>query len=81
MAPLSDLLLFARDWGFALADVHVPVLWWHGDDDHIIPFAHGQHCVDRLPDATLTTIDGESHLGGLAIAHEVLDRVTACPEN
>ena len=77
LAPLNDLLLFARDWGFALADVTVPVHWWHGDADHIIPFAHGRHCADRLPDATFTAIDGESHLGGLAIAREVLGRVTA----
>ena len=50
-APLADVLLFARDWGFDLADVKVPVRWWHGDADHIVPFAHGVHVVDRLPDA------------------------------
>ena len=71
-APVNDLLLFTRDWGFTAADVTVPVRWWHGDDDHIVPFRHGQHLVDRLPDATLTTIDGESHLGGLGIAEEVI---------
>jgi len=71
-APINDLILFTRHWGFELADVAVPVLWWHGDDDHIVPFRHGQHLVSRLPDATLTTIDGESHLGGLGIAEDVL---------
>jgi pimeloyl-ACP methyl ester carboxylesterase len=71
-APLTDLVLFTREWGFAVADVTVPVRWWHGDADHIVPFAHGRHVVDLLPDATLTPIDGESHLGGLAIAEEVL---------
>ena len=45
-------------WGFALADVTVPVRWWHGDADHIVPFAHGRHVVDRLPDAELHVIDG-----------------------
>lgn len=71
-APLNDLLLFTRPWGFAPADVTVPVRWWHGDDDHIVPLAHGRHVVERLPDATLTVVDGESHLGGLGIAEEVL---------
>jgi pimeloyl-ACP methyl ester carboxylesterase len=71
-APISDLVLFTRDWGFSLGDVTVPVRWWHGDEDHIVPFAHGQHVVDRLPDATIKTIDGESHLGGLGIAEEVI---------
>jgi pimeloyl-ACP methyl ester carboxylesterase len=71
-APLTDLVLFTRDWGFTAADVTVPVRWWHGDDDHIVPLAHGQHLVERLPDATLKVIAGESHLGGLGIAQEVL---------
>lgn len=71
-APLNDLLLFARDWGFAAADVKVPVRWWHGNADHIVPHRHGEHLVARLPDATLTTIDGESHLGGLGISEEVI---------
>lgn len=74
-APINDLILFTRDWGFALADVQVPVRWWHGDDDHIVPFHHGAHVVDRLPDARMTVIDGESHLGGLGIAEEVLATV------
>lgn len=71
-APLNDLVLFTRDWGFGPDDVTVPVRWWHGDQDHIVPFAHGQHLVDRLPDATMSIIDGESHLGGLGIAEEVI---------
>ena len=71
-APINDLILFTRDWGFMAADVGVPVRWWHGDDDHIVPFRHGEHLVARLPDATLKVIDGESHLGGLGIAEEVI---------
>lgn len=71
-APLNDLLLFTRDWGFRLADVVVPVRWWHGDADHIVPLRHGRHVVDRLPDAALSVIDGESHLGGLGIAQDVI---------
>lgn len=72
-APLSDLVLFTRPWGFEAADVAVPVHWWHGDHDHIVPHAHGAHMVSRLPDARLTTIPGESHLGGLGVATRVLD--------
>jgi pimeloyl-ACP methyl ester carboxylesterase len=74
-APLADLVLFTRHWGFELADVRVPVRWWHGDDDHIVPLRHGEHAVSRLPDATLTVIDGESHLGGLGIARAVLEEL------
>jgi pimeloyl-ACP methyl ester carboxylesterase len=71
-AVLSDVILFTRPWGFEARDVQVPVHWWHGDSDHIIPHAHGEHMVSRLPHARFTTIDGESHLGGLGVATDVL---------
>jgi len=73
LAPINDLILFTRHWGFDLADVRVPVRWWHGTDDHIVPLRHGQQVVDRLPDATMSLIDGESHLGGLGIARDVIE--------
>lgn len=72
-APLADIILFTRYWGFDAADVTVPVRWWHGNDDHIIPHAHGVHMVERLPDATFSTLDGESHLSGMSVAIEVLE--------
>ncbi|BBZ60523.1 alpha/beta fold hydrolase [Mycolicibacterium monacense] len=71
-APFADVVVFARDWGFRLEEVKVTVRWWHGDVDHIIPFAHGQHCVARLPDAHLYHLPGESHLGGLGQAQAIL---------
>ena len=71
-APFADVIVFAKDWGFRLDQVKIPVRWWHGDRDHIVPFAHGQHVVSRLPDAVLTTLPGESHLAGLGFAEEIL---------
>ena len=70
--PIADVIAFTKDWGFVAGDVRVPVVWWHGDADHIIPFSHGVHMVARLPQATLRTMSGESHLGGLGIAKEIL---------
>ncbi len=71
-APFADVVVFARDWGFRLDEVKVPVRWWHGDRDHIVPFAHGQYVVSRLPDAQLYHLPGESHLAGLGRAEEIL---------
>ena len=71
-APFADIVVFARDWGFRLDEVKVPVRWWHGDRDHIVPFEHGQHVVSRLPDAELYHLPGESHLAGLGRAEEIL---------
>lgn len=71
-APFYDIIAFAQDWGFRLDEVKVRVRWWHGDADHIVPYAHGQHVVSRLPDAELHPMPGESHLGGLGKAEEIL---------
>ncbi len=72
-APFADVVVFARDWGFRLDEVKVPVRWWHGDHDHIVPFEHGQHVVAKLPDVELYHLPGESHLAGLGRAEEILD--------
>ena len=71
-APMLDLILFTRHWGFTLDEVEVPVEWWHGDADPIVPLAHAVHSVDRLPKAELTVLHGESHLGGMAQAEHML---------
>jgi pimeloyl-ACP methyl ester carboxylesterase len=60
-APFADVVVFARDWGFRLDEVKVPVRWWHGDHDHIVPFEHGLHVVARLPDVEMYHLPGESH--------------------
>ncbi|MFW0785491.1 alpha/beta hydrolase [Gordonia sp. CPCC 206044] len=71
-APFSDIVVFSHDWGFRVPDVSVPVRWWHGDRDHIIPFQHGEHMVSLLPDAKLYTMHGESHLGALGLSIEII---------
>jgi pimeloyl-ACP methyl ester carboxylesterase len=74
-APFADVVVFAKHWGFRLDQVRVPVRWWHGDEDHIIPFNHGRHVVASLPDAQLYTLPGESHLAGLGYAEDILDEL------
>lgn len=74
-APFADIVVFARDWGFRLADITVPVRWWHGDADHIVPYAHGQHAVARIADAEMYTLPGESHLAGLGVPEDILTKI------
>ncbi|GAB93221.1 alpha/beta fold hydrolase, partial [Gordonia rhizosphera] len=76
-APFADILVFTRDWGFRVADVTVPVRWWHGDCDHIIPYAHGEHMVSLLPDAKMFTMHGESHLGALGMSVDIITELMA----
>ncbi len=72
---VHDGILFTREWGFTAEDVAVPLTWWHGDADHIVPLAHAEHLVPRIPGATLHVRPGESHLGGMGIAEEVVSTV------
>lgn len=76
-APFADVVVFAKDWGFRLDQVKVPVRWWHGDKDHIVPYAHGEHVVSLLPHAELFALPGESHLAGLGYAEEILGSLMA----
>ncbi|KIU15166.1 alpha/beta fold hydrolase [Mycolicibacterium llatzerense] len=74
-APFADIVVFARDWGFRLEDIKVPVRWWHGDADHIVPYAHGEHAVARIADAEMYTLPGESHLAGLGVPEDILTKI------
>src|SRR5581483_3714140 len=76
-APANDIVLFTRPWGFSVRDIRVPVKWWHGDSDNIVPLSHGERMVELLPDAELFIRPGESHLGGFAAAEEVLKTLIA----
>jgi pimeloyl-ACP methyl ester carboxylesterase len=71
--PVADVALFIREWGFSLRDVRVPIRFWHGDSDRIVPLAHAQHMSQLVPDSELRIRPGESHLGGLDAAEEIFD--------
>lgn len=72
-AVIYDVVLFTRDWGFSPREVRVPIRFWHGDEDHIVPLVHGHHVASLMPDAKVFERPGESHLGALAVLDEVLD--------
>lgn len=76
-AAAYDAILFTRYWGFNVRDLKVPVTWWSGDEDNIVPLAHAEHIVPLIPGAELRVRPGEGHLGGLGIAEEVCDTVLA----
>jgi pimeloyl-ACP methyl ester carboxylesterase len=76
-SPVFDAVLFMRDWGFALGDIRVPIRFWHGDADPLVPLAHAQHMVERVADAELRVRPGESHLAAFDLAAEVIDALLA----
>jgi len=74
-AVAHDAALFGRDWGFSIRDIHVPVFWWHGDADNIVPLAHAEHSIELLQACELAVRPEESHLGGFAVADVVLETI------
>jgi pimeloyl-ACP methyl ester carboxylesterase len=76
-AAAYDAILFTRWWGFSVRDLQVPVIWWQGDQDNIVPLSHAEHIVPLIPKGELRVRPGDGHLGGLGIAAEVLDAILA----
>jgi pimeloyl-ACP methyl ester carboxylesterase len=74
-AIVDDARLFGRDWGFRLHEVAAPVRWWHGDADHIVTLTDAHAAVELLRNAELVLRPSESHLGGFAAAHDVLEYI------
>jgi pimeloyl-ACP methyl ester carboxylesterase len=59
---IADDLSYVKPWGFDLAQVRVPVLLLHGEDDRIVPAAHSRWLVQRLPQAQLSLFPGDGHV-------------------
>jgi len=72
-APVLDLYLFSKDWGFSLEQIRVPVRFWHGDADMIVPVSHGRHQSDLVPQGHLTVVPGGGHFSGFETVPVVLD--------
>lgn len=76
-AVTADLALFGRHWGFSVGDIQVPVRFWHGDADNIVPLQHAEKLADRVPNAELHVRPGESHIGTLVVGDEAVRTVVA----
>ena len=74
----DDDLAFTRPWGFMLETISVRVSVWQGDQDRMVPPAHGEWLAAHIPGAVAHLIKGEGHLslGEVGLA-AVLDELCA----
>jgi len=58
----DDDLAFVRPWGFDLTSITAPVTVWQGDEDRMVPLAHGQWLAAHVPGARWRQHQGEGHI-------------------
>jgi pimeloyl-ACP methyl ester carboxylesterase len=58
----DDDLAFVQKFGFDLAAINKPVLLWQGDDDFMVPKAHGEWLAKHIPTAKLNFVPGHGHI-------------------
>jgi pimeloyl-ACP methyl ester carboxylesterase len=59
---VDDDLAFAAPWGFDLDRVRAPVLVWQGEQDLMVPGAHGDWLRTHLATAEGEVLAGEGHI-------------------
>jgi pimeloyl-ACP methyl ester carboxylesterase len=71
----DDDLAFTRDWGLSLDALGhaTPVAIWQGDQDRMVPSAHGAWLAANIPLARARFRPGEGHLSLINRLGEILD--------
>ena len=68
-----DLILFSRHWGFSLREIRVPIHFWQGDEDNLVPPEHAEHLARLVPGARLVRDPAGGHLAGLEMAQQAFE--------
>lgn len=61
----DDVSVVLTPWGIDLSTVEQPVQLWHGTEDLDVGPVASRYFADRLPNCSLTEVEGGGHLGTL----------------
>jgi pimeloyl-ACP methyl ester carboxylesterase len=63
---VDDDLAFTSPWGFSVGHIQTPVTVWQGQQDLMVPVAHGRWLAQVVPGADGHVLPGEGHLSLVA---------------
>jgi pimeloyl-ACP methyl ester carboxylesterase len=70
---MDDDLAFVQHWGFDITKIEKPIELWQGDDDFMVPHAHGKWLADKIPTSKLIFVPGEGHISlGVNKRHDII---------
>jgi pimeloyl-ACP methyl ester carboxylesterase len=74
---VGDWFAQSLPWGFAFADLKLPVVVWHGELDHLVRLAQAHYLSAVLPNSRLVLYPQDGHLLLLQHWEDLLAAVTA----
>ena len=57
-----DASLLAREWGFNLAEIRIPVFVWQGLDDRLTPPDNGKYLANTIPYCRIVFLPNKGHM-------------------
>jgi pimeloyl-ACP methyl ester carboxylesterase len=69
---IDDDLAFVRPWGFDPAAITVPTTVWHGAADVLVPLAHAEWNIARIPGARADIVKEAGHLNQITAMPGIL---------
>lgn len=69
---VDDDVAFVRPWGFDPAQITVPVLLVHGQQDRMVPAAHSDELARQIPGAEIWRRPADGHVSVLEALPEVM---------
>jgi pimeloyl-ACP methyl ester carboxylesterase len=68
----DELSAILGDWDFAVEDISLPVVWWHGRHDANAPLPAVERLIPRMPSVQLRLWESKGHLESFRRERELL---------